>query len=300
MFLATLAEACAKTGWRVHAWTLMGNHYHWLLETPEANLVDGMKWFQNTYTRRFNTRHRAWGHLFGGRYKSVLVEGDGEPGADYLGSLMDYIHLNAVRAGLVQPGKGMGLLDFPWSSLAQGYGQAAARRPSWLETQRGFALFGETDTASGRRKFVERLERRARDEKAEVCGAGAIEGQSLQSTLRRGWYWGSQHFREKLATLLERRTRSNRNYRSSPSGRAHDLAVAERILEEGLDAAGLEKSDLPHLKGSDPRKVAIARAIHANVTVPQAWTAEQLHMRSAANVSQQIRRTRKLPRRDGY
>ncbi|MEM6821842.1 MAG: transposase, partial [Verrucomicrobiota bacterium] len=55
-YLETLAEVCEKTGWLVHAWVLMDNHYHWLLETPEPNLVEGMKWFQNTYTRRFNSR----------------------------------------------------------------------------------------------------------------------------------------------------------------------------------------------------------------------------------------------------
>ena len=64
------------TGWRVHAWVLMGNHYHLVIETPDANLVAGMKWLQNTYTRRYNTRHRLWGRLFGDRYKAVLVQGD--------------------------------------------------------------------------------------------------------------------------------------------------------------------------------------------------------------------------------
>lgn len=54
----------------------MNNHYRWVLETPEANLVRGMQWFQNTYTRRFNQRHRLWGHVFGSRYKEVVVESD--------------------------------------------------------------------------------------------------------------------------------------------------------------------------------------------------------------------------------
>jgi REP element-mobilizing transposase RayT len=74
-FLATLSGACAMTGWRVHAWVLMGNHYHLFIETPEANLVAGMSWLQNTVTRRYNVRHQAWGRLFGDRYKAVLVEG---------------------------------------------------------------------------------------------------------------------------------------------------------------------------------------------------------------------------------
>ena len=72
-FLATLSEACAVTGWRVHAWVLMGNHYHLFIETPEANLVAGMSWLQNTVTRRYNVRHQAWGRLFGDRYKAVVV-----------------------------------------------------------------------------------------------------------------------------------------------------------------------------------------------------------------------------------
>ena len=75
VFVQTLGEACERTGWRVHAWVLMRNHYHLMLETPEANLVEGMKWLQNTYTRRLNTRHRLWGRLFADRYKAVLTEG---------------------------------------------------------------------------------------------------------------------------------------------------------------------------------------------------------------------------------
>jgi putative transposase len=70
-FLATLGEACGMTGWRVHAWVLMHNHYHLCIETPEANLVAGMQWLQNTVTRRFNVRHKKRGRLFGDRYKAA-------------------------------------------------------------------------------------------------------------------------------------------------------------------------------------------------------------------------------------
>ena len=78
MWLATLRDAWRRTGWRIHAWVLMGNHYHLLLETPEPNLVTGMKWLQGTYTRRFNGRHRAFEHLLAGRYKAVIVDGADE------------------------------------------------------------------------------------------------------------------------------------------------------------------------------------------------------------------------------
>ena len=71
LFLQTLGEACAKTDWQIHAWCLMRNHFHLIVETPKPNLVLGMKWFLGTYTSRYNRRHKLFGHLFSGRYKTV-------------------------------------------------------------------------------------------------------------------------------------------------------------------------------------------------------------------------------------
>jgi REP element-mobilizing transposase RayT len=88
VWLETLGEACEKTGWRIHAWVMMSNHYHLLLETPEANLVAGMKWLQGTYTQRYNSRHELFGHLFQGRYKALVVDAaDG----NYFGVVSTYI-----------------------------------------------------------------------------------------------------------------------------------------------------------------------------------------------------------------
>jgi REP element-mobilizing transposase RayT len=65
-FVESLGEACAKTGWQVHAYVLMPNHFHLVVETPQPNLVAGMKWLLGTYTSRFNRRHKLFGHLFSG------------------------------------------------------------------------------------------------------------------------------------------------------------------------------------------------------------------------------------------
>jgi putative transposase len=89
-FVETLGEACAKTGWQVHAYVLMPNHFHVVVETPQPNLVSGMKWLLGTYTSRFNRRHKLFGHLFSGRYKSLIVDGSG---SGYLKSVGDYVHL---------------------------------------------------------------------------------------------------------------------------------------------------------------------------------------------------------------
>ena len=73
-FLETLGEACARTGWHVHAFVLMGNHDHFMIETPQANLVAGMRWFQTAWTMRYNRRHGLCGHLFQGRYQATVVD----------------------------------------------------------------------------------------------------------------------------------------------------------------------------------------------------------------------------------
>ena len=98
-FLGTLGEACLKTGWQVHAYCLMSNHFHLVVETPQPTLVAGMKWLLGTYTGRFNRRHRLFGHLFSGRYKSLIVGGSGN---GYLRTVCEYVHLNPVRSKLLQ------------------------------------------------------------------------------------------------------------------------------------------------------------------------------------------------------
>src|ERR1043165_6318864 len=110
-FLATLEEACQKTDWQVHSLCLMSNHFHLVLETLTPNLVEGMKWFLGVYTRRFNLRHKVFGHLFSGRYKALIVDGSG---TGYLKTACDYVHLNPVRAKLLKPEET--LREFRWGS----------------------------------------------------------------------------------------------------------------------------------------------------------------------------------------
>jgi len=139
MFLATLAGACRKTGWQVHAYCLMGNHFHLVVETPRANLAVGMRWFLGTYTARFNRRHKRFGHLFSGRYKSLIVDGSG---TGYLKTVCDYVHLNPVRARLVKPGQR--LAEYRWSSWPE-YLKRPGQRPGWLRVDR---LLGEWRVAA--------------------------------------------------------------------------------------------------------------------------------------------------------
>ena len=173
-FLDTLGQACAKTGWQVHAYCLMLNHFHLMVETPKANLVAGMKWFLGTYTSRFNRRHKLFGHLFGGRYKSLIVDGSGD---GYLRTVCDYVHLNPVRAKLLRPEDPLG--EFRWSSYPE-YLKRAQQRPAWLRVDRVLGELGiHRDDAAGRRCFAELMEgRRSKDRPGEW------------KAVRRGWFFG--------------------------------------------------------------------------------------------------------------
>lgn len=291
-FLKTLGEACEKTGWAVHAWVLMGNHYHLLIETPEANLVEGMKWLQNAYTRRFNVKHSQWGRLFGDRYKAVLVEGE-KP--DYFVTLLDYIHLNPVRSGLVKVQEGQSLLDYPWSSLVASYARSGKRPLAWSSVERGFASLDLCDSTAGRREFVERLDRRALNE-AERAGVVEISAgmDARFSHLRRGWYWGSQGFAEACLKLVKGKIRAAKSptMRTAPVSQMHDTVAAASLVERALAELELEPGELEGLPGADPRKVAIADLVAGRTAVSQKWIAERLAMGSPGNVSQQLGRFR--------
>src|SRR3974377_2048597 len=158
-FIKTLAEACQKTGWQGHAYCLMPNHYHLVLETPEPNLVAGMAWLQSTYTIRLNHRHKLFGHVLSGRSKAQLVEGSG---TGYLRAACDYVHLNPVRAHLLRPEER--LLAFPWSSLVW-YVAAPEHRPQWVRVDRLRGEHGiQQDSASGREQFERQMEARRLEE----------------------------------------------------------------------------------------------------------------------------------------
>ena len=102
MFVETLGEVCGRMAWEIHAFVMMVNHYHFLLVTPQANLVAGMKWFQGTFTQRINARHRWRGHLFQGRYRAQNIDPSNDNG--YFRTVANYIHLNPARAGMVGEG----------------------------------------------------------------------------------------------------------------------------------------------------------------------------------------------------
>ena len=298
-FLRTLGEVCKRAGFRIHAYALMSNHYHLLLETPQANLTVGMGWFQNAYTRRINTRHRLWGHLFGGRYKAIVVE----PGNAYW-AILDYIHLNPVRAGLVAGRDGME--SYAWSSLPL-YLKEPWERPEFLETAMGFQVEGCRDDAEGRKEFLMGLERSVDWGNPTQAGIVFSSEQrrpelSVHAALRRGWFFGSQAFREslmaKLKIKLEEGGRQSANGYHGPEIKDHGHAVAGRLATAGCGYFGWRDEELGALPKGDERKALVASLIHQETTVPLDWISARLRMGVRAGVCRSIKRHRELLKTD--
>jgi putative transposase len=131
-FLAVLEAVSQRHGWRCHAYCLMPNHYHAVIETPVENLSVGMQYLNSRYAEWFNRRFELDGHLFQGRFYSVLVEGDW-----HLLELSRYLPLNPVRAGLCSRPA-----EWPWSSYRAVAGLASA--PAFLYVGRVLGMFAGT------------------------------------------------------------------------------------------------------------------------------------------------------------
>jgi putative transposase len=130
LFLDVFGAVVERYRWVCHAYCLMTNHYHFVLETPKANLSRGMRQLNGLYTQRFNRRHGRVGHIFQGRFTGILVEREA-----HLLELARYVVLNPVRAGMVRAAE-----DYRWSSLRATLGLAPA--PQWLTLRDLLTPFG--------------------------------------------------------------------------------------------------------------------------------------------------------------
>jgi len=175
-FLAVLADVVDRFSWICHAYCLMSNHYHLLIETPEANLSKGMRQLNGVYTQAFNRRHSRVGHVLQGRFKSILVEKE-----SHLLKLARYVVLNPVRASMVRYAR-----QWKWSSYRATAGQTMA--PEFLTTEWILSQF---------QKRVERAYRAYRQFVKEGRDMPAWEG------LRGGILLGNESFVERMKPLLK-------------------------------------------------------------------------------------------------
>jgi len=269
LFLQTLGEACMKTGWQVHAYCLMGNHFHLVMETPQANLVAGMKWLMGTYTQRFNRRHKHWGHLFGGRYKAQVID---ERTPHYLKVAANYVHLNPARANLVS--KEERLEKYRWSSYSAYLRMGL--RTEWLRVDRVMGEHGlQEDTVGARNQFSKRVEHLR------------LDPQSLEEEiqpLRRGWRLGAEDFVAWVGERLKPDKKAARGIRARER-RETDEQLAERLIKEELEKMKLDEKELKKLPKGSPKKVRIARALRTQTPLTRTWISNRLLMGSPSYLS---------------
>ncbi len=132
-YMIVLAEVCDLFNWSVHSWCQMTNHYHLLVETPDANLSKGMRYLNGIYTQRFNRKHLRVGHVYQGRFKAILIERD-----SYLLELARYIVLNPVRAGMVESAE-----QWNWSSYRMTAGLESS--PDWFDREWILSCFSKNE-----------------------------------------------------------------------------------------------------------------------------------------------------------
>ena len=258
-FLETLGEACDKTSWQVHAYCLMGNHFHLVVETPKANLVAGMKWFLGTYTSRFNRRHKLFGHLFSGRYKSLIVDGSGD---GYLRTVCDYVHLNPIRAKLLPPEEP--LQAYRWSSYPE-YLKRMGQRVGWLRVDRVLGELGiQRDNTAGRRLFAQAMEeRRGKDQPGEW------------KAVRRGWFLGGAQLREQV---LEMMGGEMGEHHGGEEKQETDEQKAQRLVREELAKRRWTEQDLKRCRKTDAHKVKMAARLRRETVMTLDWIARRLQM----------------------
>lgn len=259
-FIKTLAEVCQKADWQVHAFCLMRNHYHMVVETPSANLVAGMQWLQSTYTIRLNNRHALTGHGLSGRYKAQWIEGGAK---GYLRTACDYVHLNPIRAKLLEAEDR--LLAYPWSSFPL-YLAAQKHRPAWLRVDRLLGEHGiQQDTPLSRQEFERCMERRRLEE---------MDPEALER-FRNGWCLGSEAFRKQCLETTEDKVSDNH------PGRARletAVAKAERLMAQELVRLNWTSEDLTGRAKSDPLKLALAARLRRETTLSIKQIAQRLNL----------------------
>jgi REP element-mobilizing transposase RayT len=268
-FLSCLEEACARTGWVVHAWCVMSNHYHLALETPDGNLVEGMRWLQGTFATRFNRLRQERGHLFQGRYKSLIVDP-----CEGLGPLCHYIHLNPVRAGLCRVEE---LGAWPWSSMH--WATRPRRRPPWYRVEAALQHAGGLgDDAGGRRKYLEYLGWLVEDEAARKALAF--------DRMSKGWVIGGRSFKQDV--VAEHREVARALERGDRTAAELQEALLDERLDRLLAKIGRRREEATAAAKSVPWKLAVAAAMKATTTATNRWLAGRLHMGSLHETSRRV------------
>jgi putative transposase len=260
-FLEFLGQATHRFGWSITAYVLMSNHFHLVIQTPKANLSDGMHWLNGTYAAWFNRIHKRCGHLFQGRFKSPLIEKE-----SYFAEVLRYVVLNPVRAHMAQRPE-----DYKWSSYRATAGYDGA--PDWLDLAavRPFFHPDPKEAMSSYREFV----------------CSKIESdECLWDKLTNRIYLGTEEWTKAMRKIVETAPHSTDHPKEQ---RAVGRPKMHMIVEAVGQAAGTSAASIRETRGSVLRRLAAWIGWYEGLITLRSIAAG-LRMRSEGHISNLIRR----------
>lgn len=260
-FLDLLRQTVERFCWKLLSYVLMSNHFHLVVETPEPNLSRGMHWLNGCYAGYFNRVHGRWGHLFGGRFKALVVEKEA-----YLHRLLRYLPLNPVRAQMVARPE-----DYRWSSYRAIAGLETV--PPWLDAATVLERFGgdPVQAALSYQEFV--------------TDAIGVED-DLWDRVVHGIYLGTESWAREMRKVLQSRTRSREHPRTQ---RAVGRPKIGRIIRVIGALTGIRSRVLRALRGGPQRRLIAWLAWNEGL-LRLREIAAALGLRSSGHVSTEIRR----------
>ncbi|MGZ5450494.1 MAG: transposase [Thermoanaerobaculia bacterium] len=258
-FLDFLGQAAQRFGWSVTAWVLMTNHFHLVVQTPEPNLSRGMHWLNTVYAGWFNAVHKRCGHLFQGRFKSILIESE-----SYFTEVLRYVVLNPVRAKMGRPE------DYRWSSYHATAGTAA---PEWFDVRAALLPFGDDDAL-------------ARANYRGFVHAAIGSEERLWDKVVNGIYLGSDVWAKRMRKVVESRPRSTDHPRIQ---RAVGRPQMHHIIHAVAETAGVTSSTIRESRGGALRALVAWLGWNEGL-VTLRRIASSLRLRSEGHISNLIRR----------
>lgn len=271
-FVEALAECVARNQWKLYAYVVMRNHFHLVIETSEANLSLGMHWLLSTIATRFNRFRNERGHLFQGRFHGLLIE-------DYrvLGHVVDYVHLNPVRAKVVEVG---GASWFKWSSLHR---FVQGDRFPGLDASGALGGRGWDDTKPGWRGYLDHLSELADNQEAQRrLGYDGFSN---------GWAIGSNDWKRNVA--------KDHAQQSLIAGLVAEEAAAvmkarwNLVYDDLLGKLGWTRGDVVRGAKTAAWKLQLALEIRATAGASIAWLARELRLGTAGTARSHLSRLRR-------
>jgi putative transposase len=268
-FLSLVGEVATRYGWSVTAYVLMSNHFHLVIQTPQANLSRGMQWLNGTYAGRFNRVHKRSGHLFQGRFHAFLIEKEA-----YFAEVLRYTVLNPVRANMVARPE-----EYRWSSYRATAGLEVP--PQWLDVHSALQMF-DPDTVTAHAEY------------RSFVHAKVESDERLWDDVTNAIYLGTTSWAKEMRKLVESKPRSTDHPKKH---RAIGRPTMQEVIASVAQVAELPRDVVRSIRGGPLRNLAAWVGWNEGLLTLRSIAAS-FRLRSEGHVSGLVRRCQRDLGRD--